>query len=95
MIYDLIIAAAHATTNSSHGVTSIGHIASVLDRMQSLGMPLLIHGEVTDSHVDIFDREARFIEQVLIPLRSQFPRPCGWCWNTLPPKMRLTMSVPR
>ena len=64
---------AHATTNSSHGVTSIGHIASVLDRMQSLGMPLLIHGEVTDSHVDIFDREARFIEQVLIPLRSQFP----------------------
>lgn len=64
---------AHATTNSSHGVTSIGHIASVLDRMQSLGMPLLIHGEVTDSQVDIFDREARFIEQVLIPLRSQFP----------------------
>ncbi len=64
---------AHATTNSSHGVTSIAHIAGVLDRMQSLGMPLLIHGEVTDSHVDIFDREARFIEQVLIPLRSQFP----------------------
>ncbi len=64
---------AHATTNSSHGVTSIQHIASVLDRMQSLGMPLLIHGEVTDSHVDIFDREARFIEQVLIPLRNQFP----------------------
>ncbi|ARU93619.1 dihydroorotase [Tatumella citrea] len=64
---------AHATTNSSHGVTSIQHIAGVLDRMQSLGMPLLIHGEVTDSHVDIFDREARFIEQVLIPLRNQFP----------------------
>ncbi|KGD73656.1 dihydroorotase [Tatumella morbirosei] len=64
---------AHATTNSSHGVTSIQHIAAVLDRMQSLGMPLLIHGEVTDSHVDIFDREARFIEQVLIPLRNQFP----------------------
>ena len=64
---------AHATTNSSHGVTSIQHIAPVLERMQSLGMPLLIHGEVTDSHVDIFDREARFIEQVLIPLRNQFP----------------------
>ena len=64
---------AHATTNSSHGVTSIQHIAPVLERMQLLGMPLLIHGEVTDSHVDIFDREARFIEQVLIPLRNQFP----------------------
>ena len=64
---------AHATTNSSHGVTSIQHIAPVLERLQSLGLPLLIHGEVTDSHVDIFDREARFIEQVLIPLRNQFP----------------------
>lgn len=64
---------AHATTNSSHGVTSIAAIASVLEHMQAIGMPLLIHGEVTDAHIDIFDREARFIETVMIPLRQQFP----------------------
>lgn len=64
---------AHATTNSSHGVTNIASIASVLERMQTLGMPLLVHGEVTDSHIDIFDREARFIETVMEPLRKQFP----------------------
>ena len=64
---------AHATTNSSHGVTNIASIARVLERMQKLGMPLLIHGEVTDAHIDIFDREARFIETVMVPLRSQFP----------------------
>ncbi|WP_130834690.1 dihydroorotase [[Erwinia] mediterraneensis] len=64
---------AHATTNSSHGVTSIQTIASVLERMQKIGMPLLIHGEVTDAHIDIFDREARFIETVMDPLRKQFP----------------------
>ncbi|MFS2224036.1 dihydroorotase [Pantoea sp. B65] len=65
---------AHATTNSSHGVTSIAAIASVLERMQKIGMPLLIHGEVTDAHIDIFDREARFIENVMDPLRRQFPQ---------------------
>ncbi|WP_029685995.1 dihydroorotase [Tatumella saanichensis] len=65
---------AHATTNSSHGVTSIQHISAVLERMQDIGMPLLIHGEVTASHIDIFDREARFIDEVLIPLRRQFPQ---------------------
>ncbi|CAO97098.1 dihydroorotase [Erwinia tasmaniensis] len=64
---------AHATTNSAHGVTSIASIAKVLERMQKIGMPLLIHGEVTDAHIDIFDREARFIETVLHPLRQQFP----------------------
>ncbi|QDY41611.1 dihydroorotase [Candidatus Pantoea soli] len=64
---------AHATTNSSHGVTSIAAIAPVLERMQQIGMPMLVHGEVTDAHVDIFDREARFIETVLHPLRQQFP----------------------
>ncbi|GLR09717.1 dihydroorotase [Mixta theicola] len=64
---------AHATTNSSHGVTSIDAIATVLDRMQSIGMPLLIHGEVTDAHIDIFDREARFIETVMEPLRQRYP----------------------
>ena len=64
---------AHATTNSSHGVTSIDTIAAVLDRMQRIGMPLLIHGEVTDAHIDIFDREARFIETVMEPLRQRYP----------------------
>ena len=65
---------AHATTNSSHGVTHIAAIATVLDRMQKIGMPLLIHGEVTDAHIDIFDREARFIDTVMEPLRRQFPQ---------------------
>lgn len=64
---------AHATTNSSHGVTNIASIANVLERMQKIGMPLLIHGEVTDAHIDIFDREARFIESVMEPLRKQYP----------------------
>ncbi|CAK9884661.1 MAG: Dihydroorotase [Candidatus Erwinia impunctatus] len=64
---------AHATTNSSHGVTSIDSISTVLDRMQKIGIPLLVHGEVTDSAIDIFDREARFIDTVLEPLRQRYP----------------------
>jgi len=64
---------AHATTNSAAGVTDIGNIDSVLDRMQKIGMPLLVHGEVTDRHVDIFDREAVFIERVLVPTVARFP----------------------
>ncbi|MXP66266.1 dihydroorotase [Pantoea sp. Nvir] len=63
----------HATTNSNHGVTSITAISNVLERMQKIGMPLLIHGEVTNTAIDIFDREARFIESVLEPMRKQFP----------------------
>ncbi|ATZ94980.1 MULTISPECIES: dihydroorotase [Dickeya] len=64
---------AHATTNSSHGVSDIRTIYPVLEAMQKLGMPLLVHGEVTDPEVDIFDREARFIERIMEPLRQQFP----------------------
>jgi dihydroorotase len=64
---------ANATTNSSHGVTSIDAIMPVLERMQKLGMPLLIHGEVTHADIDIFDREARFIETVMEPLRQRLP----------------------
>ncbi|WCG84407.1 dihydroorotase [Pectobacterium sp. A5351] len=64
---------ANATTNSSHGVTSVVNVSSILEKMQKMGMPLLIHGEVTDAAVDIFDREARFIETVLEPLRQDFP----------------------
>ncbi|RYJ17500.1 dihydroorotase [Rahnella variigena] len=64
---------ANATTNSQHGVTDVKTIYPVLERMQKIGMPLLIHGEVTHSHVDIFDREARFIDEVMDPVRRQFP----------------------
>ena len=64
---------AHATTGSAHGVTDVGHIRPALERMQRLGMPLLVHGEVTDPAVDIFDREAVFIDLVLAPLVREMP----------------------
>jgi dihydroorotase len=64
---------AHATTGSAHGVTDVAHIRAVLERMQAIDMPLLIHGEVTDTHVDIFDRERVFIERTLEPLVHDFP----------------------
>jgi dihydroorotase len=63
---------ANATTNSAHGVTDIRNIYKVLERMAEIGMPLLVHGEVTDPDVDIFDREAVFIERILEPLTRQF-----------------------
>ena len=64
---------AGATTNSASGVTDIGNIYPALERMQAIGMPLLVHGEVTDPAVDIFDREAVFIDRVLQPLVRDFP----------------------
>jgi dihydroorotase len=64
---------AHATTNSAHGVTNIRNIYPALEAMQRIGMPLLIHGEVTDPDVDIFDREAVFIERTLTGLVHDFP----------------------
>jgi dihydroorotase len=64
---------AHATTNSAHGVTDIRKLTGVLETMQRIGMPLLIHGEVTDREVDIFDREAVFIERILAPLVRDYP----------------------
>ncbi len=64
---------AGATTNSASGVTDIAKIASVLAKMEEIGMPLLIHGEVTDPTVDVFDREAVFIERILVPMRRSFP----------------------
>ncbi len=64
---------AHATTNSAAGVTDVRHIHSVLEAMERIGMPLLIHGEVTDHEVDIFDREAVFIDRVLRKLVADFP----------------------
>jgi dihydroorotase len=59
---------AHATTNSAHGVTSVDKIAKGLEAMEKAGMPLLVHGELTDADVDIFDREAVFLDKVLVPL---------------------------
>ena len=64
---------AHATTNSAHGVTDVANIRAALAAMQRIGMPLLIHGEVTDADVDIFDREAVFIDRTLAPLVSDYP----------------------
>jgi dihydroorotase len=65
---------AGATTNSDSGVTDIRHAYPALEAMQATGALLLIHGEVTDSDVDVFDREAVFIERTLKPLTQQFPR---------------------
>ncbi|MDD4616459.1 MAG: dihydroorotase [Alphaproteobacteria bacterium] len=64
---------ANATTNSEFGISNIKRIYPVLERMQKIGMPVLMHGEVADAVVDIFDREAVFIERVLVPLRRDFP----------------------
>ena len=64
---------ANATTNSAHGVTDIRNIYPVLERMQAIGMPLLVHGEVTDPDVDVFDREAVFIERVLSRVVRDLP----------------------
>lgn len=64
---------AGATTNSDAGVTDLKHCTATLETMQKLGLPLLVHGEVTDHHIDIFDREKRFIDDKLIPLLSDFP----------------------
>jgi dihydroorotase len=64
---------AHATTNSEHGVTDVAKITSVLETMQTIGMPLLVHGEVTDRDIDIFDREAVFIERVFSRITRDFP----------------------
>jgi dihydroorotase len=64
---------AGATTNSDAGVTDLARCRATLAKMEALGVPLLVHGEVTDSAVDVFDREAVFIERVLAPLLKDFP----------------------
>ena len=64
---------AHATTGSAHGVTDIANIRGVLETMEAIGMPLLVHGEVTDHDIDIFYREAVFIDRVLAPLVREMP----------------------
>ena len=64
---------AGATTNSDAGVTDVRKVHATLDAMQRAGLPLLVHGEVTDPEVDLFDREQVFIDTTLIPLRRDFP----------------------
>lgn len=64
---------AGATTNSDAGVTDIQAISHVLERLEKIGMPLCLHGEVADPDVDFFDREAVYIERVLKPMRRSFP----------------------
>ncbi|PIW56423.1 MAG: dihydroorotase [Sphingomonadales bacterium CG12_big_fil_rev_8_21_14_0_65_65_10] len=64
---------ANATTNSAHGVTDVANIRGVLERMAEIGMVLCVHGEVTESDVDVFDREAEFIDRILAPLIADLP----------------------
>ncbi len=64
---------AGATTNSASGVSDFDKVAAVLEKMAAIGLPLCTHGEVTDANVDIFDREAVFIDRVLDPIRSSHP----------------------
>ncbi len=72
-VYGVKYYPAGATTNSENGVTQISRVYGVLAAMERLGLPLLLHGEVTAPEVDIFDREAVFIEQILEPLLRDFP----------------------
>ena len=65
---------ANATTNSSQGVKKIENLYKIFEVMQEIGMPLLIHGEVSDPEVDIFDRESVFIDKELSPLVERFPK---------------------
>jgi dihydroorotase len=65
---------AGATTNSAAGVRDLAAIAPVLETMERIGLPLLVHGEVTDPEIDIFDREAVFLERHLVPLLARYPR---------------------
>ena len=65
---------AGATTNSESGVAELECVYPAIEKMAELGLPLLIHGEVTDDHIDIFDRERVFIDNVLSPLTQKFPK---------------------
>lgn len=74
MIHAVKLYPSGATTHSDAGVTDIRKTYPALEEMQRCAMPLLVHGEVTDSNVDVFDREAVFIERVMIPLLRDFPQ---------------------
>ncbi len=72
-VYAVKLYPAGATTNSDAGVTDIKKCYKTLEAMQTLGIPLLVHGEVTHPDIDVFDREKVFIDRVLIPTREAFP----------------------
>jgi dihydroorotase len=72
IVYAAKLYPAGATTNSSSGVTNVDNIASVLTAMEEVNIPLLVHGEVTDHEIDIFDREAVFIDTILRPLVAKY-----------------------
>ena len=73
IVYAAKLYPAGATTNSSSGVTDVNNLKNVFAAMQSVGMPLLIHGEVTTDDIDIFDREQVFIDTILAPLVANYP----------------------
>jgi len=73
-VYAFKLYPAGATTNSDFGVTRIDKVYPALEEMEALAVPLLVHGEVVDPAVDIFDREAVFVETVLAPLAARFPK---------------------
>ena len=72
LVYAAKLYPAGATTNSSSGVTDVANISDALAAMQEVGMPLLVHGEVTTDDIDIFDREKVFIETILTPLAAKY-----------------------
>jgi dihydroorotase len=74
VVYAAKLYPAGATTNSDAGVGDLSGLYTVLEVMEEVGLPLLVHGEVTDSNVDIFDREAAFIDQHLGPIVERFPQ---------------------
>ena len=73
MVYGVKLYPAGATTNSDSGVTDIAKCSKALEAMEKLGIPLLVHAEVTESDVDVFDRESVFIERHMAPLIKRFP----------------------
>lgn len=73
IIHGVKLYPAGATTNSDSGVTNLGHCVKALEAMEKCGMPLQVHAEVTDSDIDVFDRERVFIERQMIPLLQRFP----------------------
>ena len=73
MVYGVKLYPAGTTTNSDSGVTDIANCSKALEAMEKLGMPLLVHAEVTDADVDVFDRESVFIERHMAPLIKRFP----------------------
>ncbi|WNC70507.1 dihydroorotase [Thalassotalea psychrophila] len=74
IVYAAKLYPAGATTNSASGVTDIKNIYPVLEAMQAEDMPLLLHGEVTDNDIDIFDREKAYIDRILTPVVNDFPK---------------------